>query len=109
MTKLDPESPYMLYAPTAPPTSPAAPNQPTIPIHIPIAARMTVTYQDADGLKHGAIFDFPDAPQMSWQLVTYLPGIAKTLDELSADHDAKIYQQGLEQMASAPRLPSRAE
>lgn len=104
-TQLDANKPFSLYAPPASPSRP----HPTLLIHAPVVARMTLTYQDADGLKHGAVFDFLDLPGVNWQLVTYLPGITKTLDELSAEHDAKIYRQGLEQMPSVPRLASGAE
>lgn len=99
-TVLDPTSGETLYAPAQPGSS----NHPVIPSKIPVLARMTLTYQDVEGVKHGAIFDCLRVLGVGWQLVAYLSNLEKTLDELNAEQMARILRNQPSNLLDSPHI-----
>lgn len=55
-----------------------------IPTRTPVLARLTLTYQDVEGRKHAAIFDYLE--RHGWRQITYLHNVPHTLDELNATY-----------------------
>lgn len=73
-----------------------------IPTRLPVTARLTLTYQDVEGRKHAAIFDY--VQDHGWKQVKYLSNISKTLDELNAQHTHDTLQAGPEAMKAQAKL-----
>lgn len=95
---LDRRGQVTLFAPPSPFTE----GKFVVPTRLPVLARLSLTYQDVEGRKHAAIFDYLE--RHGWKQVKYLHNIPNTLDELNARYTHNTLHAGPRAMKAQAKL-----